>query len=449
MGAHDDVAKIVGRAAARRGTAERIAATHADNPQALSDACILFALSGADDRALAMARRAATLAPGNADFAYNLAVALEHAGDAEAAIAAHRRAVALAPDNARYHYALVRIEKQTPAVNRIPKLESLFAQADPAAQLHAGHALAKTYEDFGDLPQSFAWLAKAKATRRAQHAYDRQAAAARARAAMSVGDGRPGCANPEPIFIIGLPRTGTTLIDRILSSHPDVTSAGEPSNFPQLVKAMAGTPLRLSLAPQALAAAMRVDPEALGKAYIASTRPITGAAPRFIDKAPINYLVAGAIHRALPNARIISVHRAPLDACLSLYRQLFETDLPYYDYAYDLADTAYAYARFREVAAHLRATLPADRYCEVLYEDVVAAQDSETRRLLEFCGLTWDPRCLDFHENAAAIATPSGLQVRQPLYASAVGRAQRYGALMDPARDVLVREGILTGADAS
>ena len=131
-----------------------------------------------------------------------------------------------------------------------------------------------------------------------------------------------------------------------------------------------------------------------------------------------------------------------MDACLSLYRQMFPTDKPYYDFVYRLENTARAYALFRRVTAHWQKTLPPDRYLQVNYEDVVENIDSQARRLIAFCGLPWDDRCLKFYENTSAIATPSAAQVRQPIYRSAIGRWRAYGALMTPARETLAREGI-------
>jgi hypothetical protein len=131
-----------------------------------------------------------------------------------------------------------------------------------------------------------------------------------------------------------------------------------------------------------------------------------------------------------------------MDACLSLYKQMFATEQPYYDFVYRLENVAHAYALFRRVAEHWRAVLPADRFLLVNYEDVVDDLDSQARRIIAFCGLPWDDRCLTFHENASAIATPSAAQVRQPIYRSALGRWRAYGPLLAPARETLAREGI-------
>ena len=445
MSAEAEVAKIVERNARARALAAQGASADPSNPATQAAVANAYALAGAHDLALAHYQRAAALAPAHSPIAVSLGNAKQNLGDLAGAARCFRSAIAMDRDNPEPYYFLTRIEKQTLSNNSIPALERIFALPDPDGlrTLKAGHALAKTYEDFGDLETSFAWLARAKALRGRARRYDRQASEEVAETAMALVVGaRNGDACEEPIFIVGLPRTGTSLVDRIVSSHPAVVSAGELSNLPQLIKAMTQTPGNLSFDVPTLRAADKIDLARLGRAYVASTRPITGGTARFIDKAPINYLLAGLVHRTLPNARVVCLMRDPMDACLSLYRQMFATEHPYYDFVYRLENVAHAYALFRRVADHWRQTLPADRYLEVSYEGVVDDLDAQARQLIAFCGLPWDDRCLSFHENTSAIATPSAAQVRQPIYRSAVGRWRSYGALMAPARETLAQEGI-------
>jgi hypothetical protein len=228
----------------------------------------------------------------------------------------------------------------------------------------------------------------------------------------------------------------------VLSSHPQVTSAGEIGNFLQLLKLMSGSTAPGSLHPETFARAGQVDYARLGRAYIDSTRPLTGAAPRFVDKAPSNYFVAPLILRALPNARIVCIRRHPLDSCLSNYKQIFPMDDRYFDYVYDLAWTAEKFVLFDRMLAHWREVLAPHQFMVLQYEDLVANQEARTRELLAFCGLSWDERTLSFHENAAGVSTPSARQVRQAMNAGAVGRWAKYGALLDPARRVLEKAGI-------
>ena len=169
---------------------------------------------------------------------------------------------------------------------------------------------------------------------------------------------------------------------------------------------------------------------------------LSGATPRFIDKAPSNYLLAASILRALPNARVVVVRRNPLDSVLSNYKQLFPLDDRYYDYVYDLESAAHKYVQFDRVVRHWQSVLPADRFMVVQYEDLVAAQEEVSRTLIAFAGLAWNDSVLAFHRNAAGVGTPSAAQVRAPMYNTAVGRWEKYGALLDPARRVLEKAGI-------
>jgi hypothetical protein len=146
---------------------------------------------------------------------------------------------------------------------------------------------------------------------------------------------------------------------------------------------------------------------------------------------PLNFFYAGLIHRALPNAQIVALRRGAMDSCLSNYRQLLTVQHSYYGYTYDLEQTAAFYRRFDDLMAHWREHLPDDRFIEVYYEDMVHAQEEQTRRLLDFCRLDWDEACLRFHENAAPVSTASSVQVRQPLYSDSIGRWKRYGDKLD------------------
>jgi len=444
-----DVAKLVTRLARAREAAARSAADAPNDLNVQATSAQMFTLAGAHDLALAQWKRAEALAPNNAAVLGGLAAAQQNLGDIDGAIASLKRAIAADPNNAYAYYALTAIERQTEASNHIAALERVFAiaDADGMNSLQAGHALAKTYEDLGDLAKSIEWLKKAKRIRGKSHMYDAVRDARSADAAMALADGPAnGFESREPIFIVGMPRTGTSLVDRIVSSHPEVSSAGELTNFSELMKAFAQTGAAYTFEDVTLKAAKGIDVAALGKAYVESTRPITGERPHFIDKSPINYLLAGVIHRALPNARIICLVRDPMDACLSLYRQLIPTNNWYYDYIYRLEDTAHAYALHRKVVSHWREKLPPDRFMEVRYEDIVADLEGQARKLIAFCGLAWDDRCLAFHQNQSAITTPSAAQVRQPIYTSSIGRWRKYGPLLDPLKRALEAEGFTIGA---
>lgn len=427
--------------------AEAAAALAPTDALTLDTLGVVFSRAGLHARAIAFFERACALTPANPEFQFNLAASRQFSGDFEGAEAAYAAALAGDPDLHRAWSSRVQLRRQTAEANFIPELEALFARPsdDPDRALHLGHALAKSYEDLGEHETARQWLLRAKASKRRAVGYSGVTdavlfdAAARTFPTGTVSAGDPSAA---PIFVVGLPRTGTTLVDRILSSHPQVTSAGELTTFALLAKRQAGTPSNLVLDAETLEAAQGFDYAALGADYVQAVMALTGDVPRFIDKMPLNVLYAGLIHRALPNARIICLRRHPMDACLANYRQLFATAFTYYNYAYDLADVAAYYLAFDRLVGRWRSVLPADRFTEIAYEDLVADQEGETRRLLEFCDLPWDERCLSFHENVAPVATASAVQVRQPLYATSIGRWRRYGCGLEPLRAALEAGGL-------
>jgi tetratricopeptide (TPR) repeat protein len=443
------VREIVVRLQALRQLSARAAQENPNDVKALFGAGAGYRLSGDHENALIQFKRAAALQPNNHFILFELAIVQEALGQTGDAAETYARIIRIAPDYFKAWYGLVSLQRQTRDRNHIPALEAAFKGRDDDGwrTLHLGHALAKTHEDFGETDTSFSWLGRAKKRRREIHPYHpgprERATDAAIKLSLSLPPAAQGHPSTEPIFVCGMPRTGTTLVDRILSSHPDVSSAGEIGHFFMLLAAMSGQRGKPLLDPEVLPATAVVDFAALGQNYVNSTRPLTGERRRFIDKAPSNYLVAGTILKALPEARIICMQRHPLDTVLSNYKQIFPIDDRYYDYAYDIGSAAHQYLQFDRMVRHLKEILPPDRFKVVNYESLVNNQEEETRSLLAFCNLTWDPRCLDFHKNAAGVATPSAQQVRQAMYTTSAGRWEKYGALLDPARAVLERGGVL------
>ena len=239
-----------------------------------------------------------------------------------------------------------------------------------------------------------------------------------------------------------MPRTGTTLVDRVLSSHSAIVSAGELTNFGLLLKRAVKTSSSFVLDAETLEKIPEVDLAEIGRAYIESTMHIHGGASYFIDKMPLNFFYAPAILAALPQARIIVLRRSAMDTCLSNFRQLFRTNYSYYNYAFDLTDTARFYARFDSLMRHWEEQLPPSRYMETRYEDLVHNFEHEARKLISFCGLEWENACLSFHENVAPVATASSVQVRSPIYSSSIGRWKKYGDALSGLSEALRKEGV-------
>ena len=228
------------------------------------------------------------------------------------------------------------------------------------------------------------------------------------------------------------------MLERILSSHSQVYSAGELKNFGVELKYMSGVQSNELLDVATVAAAQRIDYKALGKTYIESTQPWTEQTAHFIDKLPFNYLYIGFIHRALPQAKIIHMRRNPMDTCFSNYKQMFANA---YKYSYDLEELAQYYLMYRQLMQHWHSVLPG-KILDVDYEILIENQESETQRVLEFCDLDWEDACLDFHKNKQAVATASASQVREPIYRSSLQKWRHYANWLQPLQDILEQAGV-------
>ncbi|MDT8320183.1 MAG: sulfotransferase [Xanthomonadales bacterium] len=401
--------------------------------------------------AVACYERAALLEPGEAKHHYNVAALERSLGHSDAAERRYDEAIRLNPTDYEAWKIRSELRTQTPDANHVAELEGLLEAGidDARGRVQVLYALAKELEDLGEPARSFACLKQGADTRRSYMRYDvsrdleTMAALEREYGPHLFGGPVAGDDNAEAIFVLGLPRTGTTLVERILSSHADVFAAGELTHFAEqmmrLVRAQGGAPPqdRNELVQRSTG----LDFRALGRAYIESTRPFTGHTARFIDKLPLNFLYVGLIHLALPNARIVSVRRHPLDTCYAIYKQLF---VDAYPFSYDLTELGRYYVAYDRLMKHWESVLPGVVHT-VRYEDVVEDLDTEARRLVAYCGLDWQPRCLAFHSNPQASTTASTTQVRQPLYRSSVGRWKDYREELAPLIEVLEAAGVPLG----
>jgi tetratricopeptide (TPR) repeat protein len=384
--------------------------------------------------------------PSNIEYRYNQAATLNFLGRTDDADAALEALLALAPGNSRAHYLLASLRRQTPAHNHIARLNETLAHArDGRDRLLLGYALSKELEDAGQPDEALDALCAANARHSATlpYAFARDAAVFDAiEATWPLPEAASETPADAPIFVIGMPRTGTTLVDRILSSHPAVESAGELQAMPLAVKKAAGTRTPTVMDPGTIAAAAHADMGAIGLDFLErASHHRRDPGKRFTDKFPGNFLYAGFIARALPAARIVCLRRSPMDTVLSNFRNLFAVSSRYYDYSYDLLDIAAYYVRFDRLMAQWREALPG-RLIEVRYEDLVADQEGETRRLLTHSGLEWSEECLSFHTSDAPVATPSAAQVRRPIYRDAVARWKRHEAVLEPVRRFFELSGI-------
>ncbi|MBN8280993.1 MAG: sulfotransferase, partial [Gammaproteobacteria bacterium] len=350
--------------------------------------------------------------------------ALKTAGRAADSIAAYRRAIALQPALGEAWWSLANLKTFRFAAADLAAIRGQLARADLGDddRLHFEFALGKALEDAGDYAAAFASYADANRRRRAVVSYDADETTgyvARAKAlftpAFLAARAGGGCDAPDPVFIVGLPRAGSTLVEQILASHPLVEGTMELPDLISIVRRLAGRARRTepSRYPEILQDLPPDELRALGEEYLARTRiqRKTGR-PFFIDKLPNNWAHAGFIHLILPQARIIDARRHPLSCCFSGFKQHFARGQ---HFTYSLPELGRYYRDYVELMAHVDGVLPG-RVHRVIYERMVADTEGEVRRLLDYCGLPFDQACLEFHRNDRAVRTASSEQVRQPIY---------------------------------
>lgn len=387
-------------------------------------------------------RSAAALTPDDPRALYNLAAALIALGQMAEAESLLDQVIQLDPDDHDAWQNRSTLRRQTPESNHISALfQATRQRLTGPGEVALSYALAKELEDLGDHDASFAWLRRGAERRRSLLSYRVEADVVAMAKIERVFDftllaqPQAGCGEAGPVFVLGLPRSGTTLVDRIISSHSDVESLGEINDFALALMRVAGpTEGKGDL----IQRSADLDPAALGRAYLDSVAGYGRSTALFIDKTPVNFLYIGLIARALPNARIIHLRRHPMDSGYALYKTLFRMGCPY---SYDLTDLAAYQLAHRRLMDHWRAVLPG-RFLDVDYEALVTAQETISRRIVAHCGLDWQDACLRFHENSSPAATASAAQVRQPIHANSVGLWRRYAEQLEPLRAALAAGGV-------
>ncbi|HZT02596.1 MAG TPA: sulfotransferase [Steroidobacteraceae bacterium] len=425
-----------------RSQAERLLAVDRDNRNYRTLYALALVGLGQHERALEIYRDLLTDAAQPADLHLSIAHSLKTLGATEAAVAEYRAAADARPGYGEAYWSLANLKTYRFTDEEIDRMRA--AESAPATatvdRYHLCFALGKALEDQQEFAQSFEYYSRGNALKRAASAYDAQQLEAGARLqrevctrALFARHAGSGASAPDPIFIVGLPRSGSTLIEQILSSHSAIEGTQELADLPRMVNGLQGreTPDGRAAYPGTLARMTAQDCRRLGEQYLRDTRSyrVTGR-PRFIDKMPNNFRHIGLIHLILPNATIIDVRREPMACCFSNFKQLFAQGQTF---TYGLEDIARYYRTYLELMRHWDEVLPG-RVLRVHYEDVVEDLEGSVRRLLAHCGLELEPACLAFHRTARSVRTPSSEQVRQPIYRAGLEQWRHYERWLAPLR---------------
>ncbi len=433
-----------GKPAAALPEVERLLALEPRNPNYRSLHAAILAGIGEYARALELYTGILDEYPNQAKIWLSYGHALKTAGQGPEGIRAYRRTIELDPGLGEAWWSLANLKTLRFTPDDVSKLRAQLARPDLKREdrYHLHFALGKALEDETDFGDSFEHYRQGNALRRAEIHYDphlTRAHVLRARALFTreffAARTGWGAAAPDPIFIVGLPRAGSTLLEQILASHSQVEGTMELPDVPAIAQTLGpsgrGDAPRY---PESLGKLAPAEIRALGELYLARTRiqRKTGA-PFFIDKLPNNFLHVGLIHLMLPNAKIIDARRHPLGCCFSGFKQHFARGQ---NFTYDLAELGAYYRDYVELLAHFDEVLPG-RIHRVLYERMVEDTETEVRRLLDYCGLPFEPACLRFYENERAVRTASSEQVRTPIFRDGIDQWRHYETWLEPLKTAL------------
>ncbi|MDB5419331.1 MAG: hypothetical protein JWP50_2750 [Phenylobacterium sp.] len=430
--------------------AEAVTAIDAPDPEVRERIGAAFARMNLPERGLPHLEWARGLRPDRPQLLAELGLAYMADGRLDAAEQAFEAAIDLSPRMVQPHAALAQLRRWTPGTAHVARLTAV--RDDPRLESlergSLGFALFKELDDLGAVEDAWRVLAEANEACRTEATVDWSAAGdaelmqslmelfpvERLKAAPPPKDR----AAPTPIFIVGLPRSGTTLLERMLAGHSEVQALGELPTFPIVFRTASSHTDRRSLTPEVIRAAAGGDWAAVGELYLQEIAPLGLEAPYVIDKLPANSLLVGAIRLALPRARIIHMRRAPMDALFGAYKVRFAG---WYGWAYRQADMAAHFVNHQRLMDHWRAGL-GPSLIELDYEALVQDPEPEIRRILAALGLAFEPACLEPHKTAGPVRTASMVQVREPISAARVGGWRRYESQLEPLRAALQAQGI-------
>ncbi len=413
---------------------------------------------GDHEKAIALYRQLIAVSPESPDLRVMFGHSLQTVGRQKEAAESFQKAAALRPGFGDAWWSLANLKTYRFSDSEIAQMrsEESAAKAQPVDRVHLSFALGKALEDRQEYSESWQYYRRGNALKRAQSHYRPAIVEENTRRQIQVCTAQffaertgSGVTDPDPIFVVGLPRSGSTLIEQILASHSQVEGTQELPEVQRIVQDMGGEasspgdsssrPDFADTYPGVLAALTSEDFRSLGERYIRDTRVYRGAKPFFVDKMPNNFHHIGLIHLILPNAKIIDVRREPMACCFSNLKQLFAGGQ---EFSYGIEEIARYYRSYLELMRHWDAVLPG-RVLRVSYEDVVESLEGNVRRILEFCGLPFEQACVEFHKTERIVRTPSAEQVRQPIFRKGLNQWRNYepwlGALKDSLGDALIR----------
>ena len=428
---------------------ERYEQALTNSPRYLDMAGAVYTDIGLSDKAWPLFKRANELQPNIEIFKANLATCAVFLGKIEEARSLYQSLLERAPNHRQNHYQLSRLQKASDRRHIDQMKEIIRVNQDPPERaIPLYFAIAKELEDLEQWDESFEYYKKAGDAVSNVADYDVGTDLRLIDTIIETCDANwiastenhatPDSHAPNPIFIVGLPRTGTTLTERIVSSHSKVASLGETLFLPMVLRQESGIESRERMTPEMIRAVADVDASRIAARYLECVDYRLGAEPHFIDKLPMNFLHLGFIARSWPEARIVHLVRNPMDACFSMFKQVFTWA---YKFSYSMDDLARYYVAYDRLRKHWQSLL-GDRLVEVQYESLVTDQEGETRRLLDRLGLAFEPACLDFEKNTAPSATASSVQIRSKIHTGSIGRWKQFEKQLDSLREHLVKAGI-------